>query len=279
MPSSTAEPTDVPPPAGAVRRLSYHSDILAMDWRYAIYTPPGYETSTARYPSLFMLHGSYGAPDDYFDQGHINLIVDQLIADGRLPPVVIAMPDGRDTWYINQDGMRIEDAILTEFIPRIEQAERVIGTRETRALSGLSKGGYGALRYALKRPDLFRAAALLSPAVYEGLPPHDSSSRACAAFCPPNPAGVAEFNPDIWRREHYDSLMADYLAKNAPMRFFIDCGDSDELGIGVEALRLFGRLRDLGHRARFGLPPGAHNWETWSRAFPQALPYLFAETD
>ncbi len=271
-------PGACPATAGTVERLSFHCALMGGDWRYVIYRPPGHDAASAPCPALYMLHGSYGAPDDFIDHGGLHLVADGLIAAGRIPPTIIAMPDGRETWYVNQPSGRIEDAILDEFIPRIERQERVIAARPARAIGGLSMGGYGALRLALKHPGLFGAAALLSPAIYAGAPGPDSSARACAAFCPPGPDGAPMFDPAAWQREHYDTLIAGYFASAAPARFYIECGDGDEFGLAGEAARLFGVLRGHGVSARFRLSSGGHDWPTWTRAFERALPCALASS-
>ena len=157
-------------PTGTVRALSFHSEALQADWNYIVYEPPGYETGALRYPACYLLHGNFGAPRDYIDAGDLPATADRLIAEGKTRAAVIAMPDGGQSWYLNHEATRMEDAILGEFIPHIEKTERVIASRAARRIGGISMGGYGSLRYALKRPDLFAAVALMSPAIYADLP-------------------------------------------------------------------------------------------------------------
>ncbi len=261
----------------AVRRLSFHSNVLQADWKYVVYTPPGYETSGLRYPVLYLLHGNYGAPDDFVDQGNLVKTADALIAAGKMQAAVIAMPDGGQSWYLNHEALRMEDAILCEFIPWIEGAERVQATREARRIGGISMGGYGSLRYALKRPEMFSALALMSPAVYADLPHEGSSAWHGKPFCAPAPTGDPIFVPSAWHEEAYPKLTGGYFSKNQNVRFYIESGAQDEFGIAEEAKTLCGVLATRHEDVTFGLRDGGHDWTTWSAALETALPFLLGD--
>lgn len=263
--------------AGLIRRETFPSQTLGRDWRYVIYTPPGHETSGARYPVLYLLHGNHGSPDDFIDAGELGAIADGLIGSGRMPPAIIAMPDGGDSWYLNHEANRMADAILAEFMPRIERTERVIAGRAARHIGGISMGGYGSLHYALLRPDLFSAVALMSPAAYADLPHEGSSAYQGPPFCVATPSGEREFVPDLWRRAAYPSIIDKCLDGGDAPRFYIDSGDADEFGIATEARRIYEHLRARGQRATFGLTPGGtHDWPTWKIALERALPWILA---
>ncbi len=271
--------TDAPKsstPGGTVRRLSHASSVLGRDKRYIIYTPAGYETSGLLYSVMYLLHGNYGAPDDFIDAGSLNLTADRLIAEGRIPPTIFALPDGERSWYVDHDDLRMEEAILSEFIPMIERSERVIGTRAARAIGGISMGGYGSLRHALKHPELFSAVALMSPAIYADMP-HAGSSALCGKpFCSIGANGELTFIPEAWRSQAYPALLDGYSRQGSPLRFYVDCGAQDEFGIAEEARCLFATLRERGEDARFGLRDGTHDWPTWMLALQTALPHALA---
>ena len=170
----------------------------------------------------------------------------------------------------------MQDAFLDEFIPHIETTLRVIGARATRVIGGLSMGGYGALRFALLRPNLFSAVSLMSPAVYADGPAEGSSARLDPAFDRPGPDGRPIFDPAAWKRSNYPTLIDAYLAKSQPIRFHVASGDRDELGIQDQALRLYRFLRDHDQWAKFSLAPGGHSWETWTAALDDALRFALA---
>ena len=147
---------------------TFPSKILGKNARYTIYFPPGYEASTRKYPVVYLLHG-YGDSDNGWVQfGEINRQADAAILSGQLPPMLIVMPDGERSWYINSyDGKsRYEDFFVQELIPEIEQKYPVRAEKRFRGIAGLSMGGYGTLIMAMKHPELFAACAPLSAAVW-----------------------------------------------------------------------------------------------------------------
>ncbi len=256
-----------------IKRLTFASTTLGRDWRYIVLAPTD---DTKRYPVIYLLHGNYGSPDDFIDAGALQQTVDRLIAAGDMPPVVIAMPDGASSWYLDHETTRMETALVSEFIPRIEATEPVANSPASRFIGGISMGGYGSLRQALKRPEMFAGVALMSPAIYADLPHAGSSAWSGRPFCVAAPSGELTFEPALWRREAYPSLMGDYIARGKFPRFYIESGAQDEFGIAEEARHLYDCLRDRGQSARFGLRDGTHDWPTWKQALGVALPFLLA---
>jgi S-formylglutathione hydrolase FrmB len=144
------------------------SAILNKEVHYSIYLPSDYNTSERAYPVTYLLHGYGDADDGWIQFGEINRLADEGIATGKMPPMIIVTPDGFTSFYINSaDGaMNYEDFFIKELIPHIEKTYKVKAERKYRGIAGLSMGGYGALIYALKYPNLFTAAAPLSAAVW-----------------------------------------------------------------------------------------------------------------
>ena len=107
------------------------------------------------------LHGLTDDNTGWLQFGEINRYADKSIADGTIPPMIIVMPNGDSSFYINSyDGKeKYEDFFIKEFMPSIEKTYRIKGEKRYRGVAGLSMGGYGSLIYALKYPDLFAAAA------------------------------------------------------------------------------------------------------------------------
>src|SRR6202140_1717564 len=159
--------------AGVVLTREFRSTALPRSWTYAVYLPTGYDTSDLRYPALYLLHGSGGNLYQWVNQGRIQQTADALIASGDIPPAVIVMPDGGTSWFVDRKE-KMETAVITELIPDVEKSFRVLRSRDGRLVGGLSMGGYGAMRFALKYPEMFAAAALLSPAIYNPEPPENS---------------------------------------------------------------------------------------------------------
>jgi enterochelin esterase-like enzyme len=243
------------------------------DWDFVVYEPPGHDGSARRLPVVYLLHGNYGGPADFVDQGGLARTADRLISECRIAPAVVAMPDGRRSWWIDHGATRMETAVFEEFIPRIEATERVAASRASRAIGGISMGGYGALRYALKRPEMFAAVALMSPAVYSDAPRDGSSALDSEPFLTANAAGQSVFSRDLWAAEAYPRLLA-ARAPGASPRFRVDSGAEDEFGIAGEARRLHEALLARGFDSTFALRPGGHDWNVWTPALEAALVFM-----
>src|SRR4051812_36211368 len=145
------------------------SKILNKDVKYTIYLPADYSTSERTYPVVYLLHGYTDDNTGWLQFGEINRYADKAIAEGIIPPMIIVMPNGDSSWYINSyDGKeKYEDFFIKEFMPSVEKAYRIKTEKRYRGIAGLSMGGFGTLVYSLKYPELFAAAAPLSAAVFE----------------------------------------------------------------------------------------------------------------
>jgi enterochelin esterase-like enzyme len=115
-------------PAGKVLETrTVKSNILARDVKYTVYLPADYETSERTYPVVYLLHGYSDDNTGWLQFGEVNRYADQAIAAGTIPPMIIVMPDGAKSWYINAyDGKEsYEDFFFNEFMPSIEKTYRI----------------------------------------------------------------------------------------------------------------------------------------------------------
>lgn len=254
--------------AGTVVEREFRSTTLERDWKYALYLPDGYETSNLRYAVLYLLHGNGGSRLSWINDGRIQQTADALIARGDIPPCLIVMPDAGTTWYVDRKEA-METAIIEDLIPEIERRWKAQNQRTGRLIGGLSMGGYGALRFAMKYPDRFAAAALLSPAIYEPEPPETSSARRVGVF------GVPEYDGAVWRMLNYPALWDAYLAKQTPVPMYINSGDDDDFFIESEATRLYSLLRRNKQPAELRIVNGAHAWSVWESTIGDAMRYIF----
>ena len=144
--------------------LSFESNKLGRKVSYSIYLPSDYNTSKRNYPVLYLLHGYTDNETNWIQMGQMKTIADRAIANEEAVPMIIVMPDAWDTWYINQyDGkVPYEDMFFEELIPYMEKTYRIRSDKESRAIAGLSMGGYGSFLYSLHHPDMFCACAPLS---------------------------------------------------------------------------------------------------------------------
>jgi S-formylglutathione hydrolase FrmB len=258
----------LPATAGIVVTREFDSPALQRKWTYAVYLPDGYDTSTLRYPVLYLLHGHGGDLYDWVNLGHIQQQADALIAHGDIPPALIVMPAAGSTWYVDRKE-KMETAVIRDLVGDAERNFRALGVRDGRLVAGLSMGGYGALRFALKYPDMFAAAALLSPAIYDPEPPEASGARKAGVF------GAPDFDPQVWKSLNYPALWDAFLAKKIAVPLYIDSGDDDSLFIEAEAARLYSLLRKNGQPAELRIVDGGHDWRVWESTIGDALRYIF----
>ncbi len=140
-----------------IEELTIKSVILNKPVNYTVYLPPDYETAQRSYPVVYLLHGYTDDNTGWLQFGEINRLADKAIAEGTIPPMVIIMPNGDSSFYINSyDGKeKYEDFFIKEFIPTVEKAYRIKAQKKYRGIAGLSMGGYGSFIYSLKYPELF----------------------------------------------------------------------------------------------------------------------------
>jgi enterochelin esterase-like enzyme len=246
----------------------FKSNALAREWKYQVYLPTGYETSRLSYPVLYLLHGNGGAGRDWVDKGKVQSVADRLIASGEIPAAVIVMPDAGVSWYVDRKE-KMDTAVIRDLFPEVEKNLRVLRSREGRLIGGLSMGGYGSLRFVMKYPELFAAAALLSPAIYAPMPPTNSGARKVGTF------GEPDFDEQVWKSLNYPALWQGYLAKQTPVPMYINSGDDDEFMIEAEATKLYSLLRANKQPAELRIVDGAHSWAVWGSTLGDAMKYVF----
>ncbi len=129
-----------------LEELSMSSKILQDSVNFSIYLPFDYESSKRSYPVVYLLHGYTDDQTAWVQFGEVNRVLDRDIASGKLPPMIVVMPDAGVTWYINDHKGEVlyEDMFIQEFLPYIEPTYRIRTKKRYRGIAGLSMGGYGA---------------------------------------------------------------------------------------------------------------------------------------
>lgn len=258
--------------AGDLIRTEFASTVLGKPYAYTIYEPSRLSHG-ARLPVLFLLHGAGGDETSWSRDGNIKAVADRLIAARSIRPMIIVMPAAGDCWWIDGGACRMTTLFWTELLPRVAARPDVADGRGGRAIAGTSAGGFGALHHALRHPEAFAAAALLSPAIYPAAPPDHSKARSSAAFL--DEAG--RFDPVRWRSASYPSVLAAYAKAQHKVALHIASGDRDAFGIALEAARLHGDLRSIqGNNVQLRITDGDHTWAYWSVAIEDALKFVSA---
>jgi S-formylglutathione hydrolase FrmB len=265
-------------PVKIIEGLKIKSEFLKKDVDYAVYLPPDYDDSKRKYPIIYLLHGYTDDESGWVQFGEIQYLADKAINEGIIPPMIIVMPDAGITWYINDHEGKVpyEDFFIKEFIPKIEEGLRVRVGKQFRGIAGLSMGGYGALVYAMKHPDLFTAAAPLSAAIYtqEDVINHDQErwDRVEGVMYGKGRTGQDRIT------EHWQANNPFYIAKEKgeeslrQVAYYFDCGDDDFLYRGNAMMHL--TLRDMGVPHEFRVRDGAHNWTYWRTGITDALQFI-----
>jgi putative tributyrin esterase len=244
-----------------------NSHILKQVVHYCVYLPAGYDASATqrppkRYPVLYFLHGLGDNERTLFNSGGWTLL-DDLRSQHKMGDFLIVAPEGRRSFYINSaDGsVRYNDFFLQEFLPQIESKYRIRPGRAGRAVSGISMGGYGALRFAFAHPELFSAVSAQSAALITESPQSlDSASQTGAPL-----AGVlgAVFGRPI-KVSHWNENSPFVLAKrNAAflkkLAIYFNCGQDDNYGFEKGAAVLHDELQKEGVKHEYHPYPGDHS--------------------
>lgn len=159
-------------PRGTLETIEYDSTTVGTQRKMQVYTPPGYANSP-KLPVLYLLHGIGGDETEWSRFAKPNVLLDNLLADGKAKPMIIVMPNGRAQKNDRAEGdvfrsapafAAFENDLLRDVIPAIEARYGVMADREHRALAGLSMGGGQSLNFGLSHLDTFAWIGAFSPA-------------------------------------------------------------------------------------------------------------------
>jgi S-formylglutathione hydrolase FrmB len=254
------------------------SAIMGKDVKYTIYLPAGYETSERSYPVVYLLHGYSDDDTGWLQFGEINRLADKAIADGTIPPMIIVMPDGFVSFYMNSyDGKeKYEDFFLKEFMPTIEKSYRIKAQKRYRGISGLSMGGYGTMNLALRNPDLFAAAAPLSGAFYDEKTitnmEEGSWTRVYGQVYGRDLKGADRLTNTFFENSPLKMVETKTAEELKKVRYWIDCGDDDFLTKGNCLLHIALTEKKVPHE--FRMREGGHTWDYWRSGIIPALEFI-----
>jgi S-formylglutathione hydrolase FrmB len=246
-----------------------------------VYLPPGYATSALKYPVVYLLHGGGGDQANGVTYGHIQTVMDGLIAEDRNRAAIIVMPDGANgQWYDSVNGdLRNEEYVTKWVVPYIDRHLRTIAARKARAIVGVSNGGYGAMLFAEKDASLFAAAGGMSSNL-------DAVNDATGAKF----SGLRDADGAAFHANHPIELVARLAKTDLVLDIADRCSSTDPAALCatqvldavflgpnrafVAAVRAqTGRTAQLDYRE----DDGAHQWYSWSQQLrDHQLPFLLA---
>ena len=250
---------------------SMPSRILNRPVRYCALLPPSFDSSAPKagkeenarhFPILYYLHGRGDNEQSLVNTGAWSLI-EELRRQGKIGEFVIVTPQGGTGFYVNSaDGkVRYSDFFLQEFMPFIERKYRIQQSRSARGIDGMSMGGYGALRFAFTRPDLFGSVSAHSAALMAGPP---KVLNAAIRAGEPQALMLASVFGNPIDAAHWEENSPFVLVKGKPaairkLHIYFDCGDHDDFGFdrGATALDELLTKQKIAHE--FHLYPGGHD--------------------
>ncbi len=256
-------------PHGAVASVTYYSKSLNKFRRMHVYTPPGYETSSQKYPIFYLLHGAGDSDDSWTSVGRAGLIIDNLIADQKAKPMVIVMPAGHTgpfdlsrppsgaTRPLDFNDDFVKD-FVDDIMPYAETHYRVLRDRRHRAIAGLSMGGAHALNIAIPHPDEFAYVGVYSSGII-GIVPLGG----------PVAAPVAS---PTWEQQHLAELDNSAAKKDWKLFWFSTGKDDFLLNTTKATVELF---KKHGYQPVFQESAGAHTWTNWREYLNEFAPQLF----
>ncbi|MCL6103610.1 MAG: esterase family protein [Bacteroidetes bacterium] len=246
--------------------------------KYSVYLPADYSVNQRSYPVVYLLHGYSDDETGWIQFGQANQIVDKGVAEGKVPPCILVIPDGRVTWYCNSYDKKDnwEDVFTQEFMPAIEKEYRIRAKREFRAIAGLSMGGYGALKISMRHPELFSTCVALSSGTFSDeeivKQPDKDYDRFFGNIFGKGLKGEERLT-EAWKANSpLDLIHSVPLEKLRTVRYWIDCGDDDFLFNGNSLLHI--EMRKLGLPHEYRVRDGAHQWSYWRSGLATGLEYI-----
>jgi len=258
-----------PVPHGEVRMVLYRSKAMAVDRYLWIYTPPNYDKSTAKYPVYYLLHGNGETQSGWVMNGRANIILDNLIADGKAQPMIVVMPHGHAVQSASvgpvvavtppaadfRDFTLFTREFLEQIVPMVEKSYRVYADADHRAIGGLSMGAMQSVSIGLSHPELFHYVL-----AYSG----GFGSLALKPVAGP----VEDQAP--WKE-----LLANSGETKKWLRLLFLGSGQQESGMLAPGQRLVQLFRDKGINAQWADHPGGHVFSVWRNHLNESVPMLF----
>jgi S-formylglutathione hydrolase FrmB len=258
-----------------------NSHILKQAVHYCVYLPAGYDAGAAqhpaqRYPVLYFLHGLGDNEQTLFNGGGWTLL-DDLRKQHKMGDFLIVTPEARRSFYINSADRSVcySDFFLQELLPHIEGKYRILPGRAGRAISGISMGGYGALRFAFAHPDLFSAVSAQSAALITESPQAlDSASETGSPLVDVlapvfgNPINVAHWNdnnPFVLAQRNAVALRKTDI--------YFNCGQDDNFGFEIGAAALHDELKKEGLKHEYHAYSGDHSLTYFLSHFDEVMEF------
>lgn len=245
-------------PHGAVAEITYHSTSLDRVRRMHIYTPPGYEAGSEKYPVFYLLHGASDSDDSWSTVGRACFILDNLIAANKAKPMLVVMPAGH-TGPFRFDRLReavdeFGQDFVTDIMPYVETNYRVIADRDHRAIAGLSMGGAQTLNIGIPHLQDFAYIGVYSSGIF-GIVGRNGGS-----------------GDNSWEEKHKDILDNAELKKGLKYFWFATGKDDFLIETSKATVAMF---KNHGFDVIYKETEGGHTWINWREYLNEFAPKLF----
>jgi len=264
--------------AGRVQRgLSIASPNLGREISYSIYLPEGTGEVGRRFPVVYLFHGVGDDESAWLVHGDIAKTLDRKISKRELQPVIVVMPMAGNSWYVDDARSNgygnMAEALTNDIIAGIDGLYPTAPCSAARAVGGLSMGGFGAILYALTKPNYFAAAFSLSGSLFTDRPAEIivRKDRFAKMF-----GGVygEPFDPERFRSWTVFDRLKHASPAAAKLKYWLAAGDKDFSGILSGTVRLHQELLERGIASELRITSGGHTWELWSQSIDPALSWL-----
>ncbi|KXK02815.1 MAG: esterase [Acidobacteria bacterium OLB17] len=240
------------------------SKLMAREMPYRVMLPAEYERAKAeRFPVIYMLHGLYGHYTNWTDKT-------KIAAYAAKYRFIIVMPEGADGWYVDSAAApneNYESYIVKELIPEVDKKFRTEAGRSGRFVAGLSMGGYGALKFALKYPTMFAMAGSFSGAFGTS----EFTAKAGGEIGKKVDAVFGPLGSETRRSNDVFTLLDSVAEPNSLPFVYLSCGTEDPLFASNRKVDELLLKKKIPHEYREH--PGGHDWAFWD---DQAREFLAA---
>jgi enterochelin esterase family protein len=258
-------------PHGAVAEVTYYSTSLSRFRRMHVYTPPGYQNGSNKYPVFYLLHGAGDSDDSWSSVGRAGFILDNLIASGKAKPMIVVMPAGHTNPPASAGagaiGSRATEEFVNDFVtdvmPYIEKNYRVTADQAHRAIAGLSMGGMQTLYVAVPRLDKFGYVGVYSSGL---IGQYGDPGRGRGGAAPPQPQG-----PRF--EEQYKAALDNPAYKKGLKLLWFATGKEDFLLQTTQGT--VDMFKQHGFNPIFKESEGGHTWLNWRDYLSEFAPMLF----
>lgn len=250
------------------------SSILDRPVRYCAFLPDSFDhDKTRQYPVLYYFHGLGDNEQSLLNFGGWDVVAERR-RQGKIGDFIVLAPSGGHTFYLNSENgkVRYEDFFIKEFIPQMEKKYRAEGTRATRGITGVSMGGYGALRLAFKYPDEFAAVSAQMPALIGDLPKDFTAGGPGSPGSLMGDAFGSPFSRTYFERNNvFYFARSDSTASLKRMKIYFNVGNNDDYGFEQGAQRLDQLLNSRGVPHEFHIYSGGHEPQFVVRHFGDVI--------